>query len=270
MEGMYNGLFFGGLIAAVLFLILAIVLFFILDIPKVFGDLSGRTARKTIKEIQTKGYENKSKQSAILKKTDRIQARDVNKDTEMLSGRTKKAQKVAKSDNTELLFDNNEETTNVLEQNEATDVLTGNEAEQETDILSGNEATDVLIRNGVDEATDVLARNHVEDEATDILVGDSEDEATDVLTRNDASEETEILVGNDLGKGSVVIGDLEETAVLISMPSTTQNNNLVNPNKDDETIVLKSSMGSTKLMKQKQVEILYNIIVVHTNESLIE
>lgn len=40
------------LIAAVAFLVLAIVLFFVLRIPQVFGELTGRTARKAVQEMK--------------------------------------------------------------------------------------------------------------------------------------------------------------------------------------------------------------------------
>lgn len=40
------------LIAAAAFLVLAIVLFFVLRIPQVFGELTGRTARKAVQEMK--------------------------------------------------------------------------------------------------------------------------------------------------------------------------------------------------------------------------
>lgn len=39
-------------IAALVLLVLAVVLFFLLDIPKLYGDVSGRTARKAIEAIR--------------------------------------------------------------------------------------------------------------------------------------------------------------------------------------------------------------------------
>lgn len=39
-------------VAALVLLVLAVVLFFLLDIPKLYGDVSGRTARKAIEAIR--------------------------------------------------------------------------------------------------------------------------------------------------------------------------------------------------------------------------
>ena len=55
--GIYNILFIGGLIACIIFLIATVVLFFVLNIPKVFGVVSGRTEKKAIQEIRESGYE---------------------------------------------------------------------------------------------------------------------------------------------------------------------------------------------------------------------
>ena len=55
-------------IAALVLLVLAVVLFFLLDIPKLYGDVSGRTARKAIEAIrqQNEATDNKAyKPSAV-------------------------------------------------------------------------------------------------------------------------------------------------------------------------------------------------------------
>lgn len=48
----YRLIFYAGAIAAVVFFLAAVILFFVLKIPKVIGDLSGATARKAIKNIR--------------------------------------------------------------------------------------------------------------------------------------------------------------------------------------------------------------------------
>lgn len=49
---MYRYIFLGGLIASCIFFVITVVLFFVLRIPKVFSDLTGRTARKAIESIR--------------------------------------------------------------------------------------------------------------------------------------------------------------------------------------------------------------------------
>ena len=74
--GFYKILFYGGIICAIIFLILTIVLFFVLKIPAVFGNLSGSTQRKRIEEIRKSGYESVSKKKAIHDSTSKITVRE--------------------------------------------------------------------------------------------------------------------------------------------------------------------------------------------------
>ena len=48
----YRYLFLGSLLGCILFLVLAVVLFFVLQIPRVISDLTGRTAKKAIAHIR--------------------------------------------------------------------------------------------------------------------------------------------------------------------------------------------------------------------------
>lgn len=52
MTDIYNICFYGGLVLAILLLITSVVLFVVLKIPRVIGELSGRTARKGIEELK--------------------------------------------------------------------------------------------------------------------------------------------------------------------------------------------------------------------------
>ena len=76
---MYRYIFLGALIACGIFLVIAIVLFFTLKIPRVISDLTGRTARKAIENIrmQNERSGNKTYQSSTVnlkrgKLTDKI------------------------------------------------------------------------------------------------------------------------------------------------------------------------------------------------------
>ena len=58
MATVYNVMLYGGLALAIVFAIVAVVLFFVLKIPKAVGIATGSTARKKIDEIKEKGYES--------------------------------------------------------------------------------------------------------------------------------------------------------------------------------------------------------------------
>ena len=54
-ETICNVMLFGGIALAVVFAVIAVILFVKLDIPKVIGDLSGSTARKPDQRDPRKG-----------------------------------------------------------------------------------------------------------------------------------------------------------------------------------------------------------------------
>jgi len=75
----YRYIFLGGLIACGVFFAIAVILFFVLNIPKVISDLSGRTAKKAIENIRKQNEQSgdKSYQSSAVnlergKLTDKI------------------------------------------------------------------------------------------------------------------------------------------------------------------------------------------------------
>lgn len=61
----YRNIFLYCGIAALVFLAIAIILFFVLKIPQVFGELTGRTARKAVEEMASGGT------PTVKKKTDK-------------------------------------------------------------------------------------------------------------------------------------------------------------------------------------------------------
>lgn len=156
MAAFYNIMFYGGLTLAIIFAVIAIVLFFVLKIPKAVGEVTGSTAKKKIEEIREKGYESVqgagvSKKDAIKNHSTKISVRDVNssatKDT-LKKGRANYEKAVA-------------------------ELHSRNEA-------SGEEATDVLREDDFEEATDILREDDFEG-ATDVLREDDSD-VTDVLS----------------------------------------------------------------------------------------
>lgn len=246
METFYNIMLYGGLALAVIFAVIAIILFFALKIPKAVGDVTGRTARKKIEEIREKGYESvqgvgASKREAIKDHTSRISVRDIQTATsakQAEKGRENYEKAVAEiKRRSSKIPDAYEEGTAVLPEGEFAD-----DSESATDILlddTGSESATDILSYDVDgeSATDVL--RDIDEEATDVL-RETDEEATDVLRETDEAygeEETNVLTADDSEEATDVLRGGEEA----SQQS-------------------RQSSGSVRLIK--------NIVVVHTNESI--
>ena len=208
-ETICNIMLFGGIALAVVFAVVAVILFVKLDIPKVIGDLSGSTARKQIREIREKGYESvqgsgASKKDAIKSKdsTGKIEVRDIKRKTSRSEELEKKGNERYQKAVNEL---KKEQQSRMDEFERETDILQGpDDYEKETDILSADvdydEATDVLTpEDDADEETDVLTMEDDTEGATDVLTMEDDMEgATDVLTMEDDAEgATDILTAAD-------------------------------------------------------------------------
>lgn len=82
MATVYNVMLYGGLALAIIFAIVAVIIFIVMKIPAAIGIVTGSTARKKIDEIREKGYESvqgggASKSEAIKEHTSKISVRDV-------------------------------------------------------------------------------------------------------------------------------------------------------------------------------------------------
>ena len=237
MQNVYEICFYGGLVLAILLLIAAIVLFVVLKIPKVIGELSGSTAKKAMKEMQ----DGTAKPGSVAKKeqekyynmgSGKITAKETvsskeerknygNDSTELLDNKKKKEKKFEETDVPRPGI-NDYETPDDGE----TEILGADNADETTDIL--RDATSV----GDDGATDVLRNDEGDDGTTDVLRGDDEDDgdATDVLRGDeDDSDATDVLRADE---------DEEGTSVL-----------------------------TTGTLAAK-VKVVYNIVVVHSDESI--
>lgn len=245
MADIYSICFYGGLVLASLLLITSIVLFIVLKIPSVIGELTGRTAKKSMEEMKA----NNRGTSAVSKKE---QGKYYNQATGKI--------KVRQAKSAEDIKKNNDNTTTILGDSAVPDAKitagkpkeitkkmdavhgkTTDNDEKETDVLrDGEEATDVLRDD--EEVTDVLRDG---EEATDVL-RDSE-EATDVL--RDDEDETSVLSAE--AETSVLGTDDEaETSVL---------------SREDSTTVLTGMVSSGLSSK---VKVTYNVVVIHTDEQL--
>ena len=132
----------------------------------------------------------------------------------------------------------------------------------ETEVLGSgadDEATDVLrdTSAGDDGATDVLRNDEGDDGATDVLRNDEGDDgATDVL-RNDEGDDgaTDVLRGDD--------ADSDATDVLRADDDDSDATDVLRADDDEEG----TSVLTTGTLAKK-VKVIYNIVVVHSDESI--
>ena len=213
-ETICNVMLFGGIALAVVFAVIAVILFVKLDIPKVIGDLSGSTARKQIKEIREKGYESlqgsgASKKDAIKSKgsTSKIEVRDIKGKSASEEVSRKGNERYKKAvDELNKSRSHHHIRPEEADSEKATDILRPEEDyEKETDVLRSEEdyekETDVLRADDeYERETDILTSEDEADAATDVLSTDSDvtdvlstdDDATDVLTMDtEASDSIE-------------------------------------------------------------------------------
>lgn len=159
----YHNVFVYCAVASLIFLVIAVVLFFLLKIPKVFGEFTGRDAKRAIEEMMAENALSGSLTSLKLGEDGR---RRRGRTGSLATGRLRKNTIVRtgnlKMDSTESLIQNN--LTDQLVQNTVSGNLSENNNGQqdnfgsaETDVLDtfGSAETDVLDTFGSAE-TDVL------------------------------------------------------------------------------------------------------------------
>ena len=150
---MYRYIFLGALAACVVFFVIAVILFFVLRIPKVISDLSGRTERKAVENIRRqneqsgdKTYQSSAVNLARGKVTDKIsKSGRLIRRAETPFGTGTITEKIS----TQELVDTG--ATDVLGDSGATEVLSDAGA---TEVLGDAGATEVLSNAG---ATEVLS-----------------------------------------------------------------------------------------------------------------
>ncbi len=211
----YRILFYGGIACGIIFLILTIVLFFVLKIPAVFGNLSGSTQRKRIEEIRKTGYESVSKKKAIHDSTSRITVREA--ESKSADSGTLEEKKEAKKDNKpkykprpDVGFGNvnDDAETELLGYNEYKIGESGPKKEAPKANDYDAESTEILR-----EGDEMSSGGSLDDETTDVLRGNTGSLRSDDPVNNE--EETAIL-GSEAGSEELYDDDLEEdvTAVL--------------------------------------------------------
>ena len=278
-ETICNVMLFGGIALAVVFAVIAVILFVKLDIPKVIGDLSGSTARKQIKEIREKGYESlqgsgASKKDAIKSKgsTSKIEVRDIKgksaseevsrKGNERYKKAVDELNKSRSHHHTRPEEADSEKATDILRPEEdyekATDILRPEEDyEKETDILRPEEdyekETDVLrSEEDYEKETDVLRSEEDYEKETDVLRADDEYEReTDILTSEDEADAATDVLSTDSDATDVLSTDDDATDVLTM-----------------DTEVSDSSETDIQGEEAEKFPLLVDVVVVHTDESI--
>ena len=199
VEKVYEICFYGGLILAILLIIAAIILFIVLKIPRVFGELTGRSAKKGIQDI-------KNSSGTELNVAKKEQAKYYNQGTGKIKVRETVSEKTRK--------ENRDDTTDLLKKEGDNDNM------DETEVLGAgmyaekdSDATEVLGSGDPvdDDATDVLASDR-DDDATDVLTSDRDDDATDVLTSDIDNDATDVLreAADDDDQTTVLAGGMTD------------------------------------------------------------
>ena len=278
-ETICNVMLFGGIALAVVFAVIAVILFVKLDIPKVIGDLSGSTARKQIKEIREKGYESlqgsgASKKDAIKSKgsTSKIEVRDIKgksaseevsrKGNERYKKAVDELNKSRSHHHTRPEEADSEKATDILRPEEdyekETDILRPEEDyEKETDILRPEEdyekETDVLrSEEDYEKETDVLRSEEDYEKDTDVLRADDEYEReTDILTSEDEADAATDVLSTDSDATDVLSTDDDATDVLTM-----------------DTEASDSSETDIQGEEAEKFPLLVDVVVVHTDESI--
>ena len=161
-------MFYGGIAGAILFGVGAIILFFAFHIYAVIGELTGITAKRSIRKIQKEGYEGKSKVRAIRENTDKIVTKR-GRTTGRLQPKTKKQAVIEKQnvqDETTLLNQNVQDETTLLNQNR----------NDETVVLNQNRNPETTVLNQKEEETSVLQQPKIRFEVVEDVVVTHTDE----------------------------------------------------------------------------------------------
>ena len=273
-------------IAALLFLALAIFLFFYLHIPQVFNEYRGKSAQKAMEEMAAnssdsgrivsmdKKSKNKKKGTGQL-----VQRRHYTDNlTDDLSGRISQEfgeptgqmnlNMANSSENNGMMQEpaaNGSEATDVLDASmmsgaEATDVL-------EPSMMAGSEATDVLDQSMMSgsEATDILDPSMMQgSEATDVLepsmmAGSETTGALEPSMREDA-QATDVLTEAMLQEGGMAATDILDPSMIANPVQERQHGSTP---EQEGTMVLDPNMLQHS---NSTFEIERSIILIHTEK----
>lgn len=287
MATVFTIMAYGGMALAVICLVFAIILFVKWDIPKVFGDISGRTEKKTIEKIRKEGYEaNASKQTSIKASTDtgKIRVRQTNTDA-LIGGRNGASGKIAGRSNgtTEVNKNINRESAVTKEDvtNTVFHVYQSEEfnPEEETTVLNqaapNEEETTVLSQASEEEETSVLSQTP-EEEETSVLSQPPEEEETSVLSQPPEIEETSVLSQTPKEEETTVLNQTSEeegTTVLSNKTKDTGGEDM-HPSEESTTILAESNVAGVIQLPNEiftqpgTVAKVLDFIITHTDDEI--
>ena len=286
MATVYNVMLYGGLALAIIFAIVAVIIFIVMKIPAAIGIVTGSTARKKIDEIREKGYESvqgggASKSEAIKEHTSKISVRDVQAAPSARAAeqsRTNYEKAVAdverKRKQEEYLKEIREDATDVLHEDMQEMTAPPERDDDETDIIiaphpNKKAAVEALKERQNSRKAPKQIHSDIEadsESATDVLRGeDAEDDKTTDILRNvnvkqtaeavpsyeaaddDSESVTDVLRGDDSESATdVLMGDDSESATDV----------LRSDDADEATDVLReeSDEEATDVLREKSDE----------------
>ena len=279
MATVFTIMSYGGLALAVICLIIAVILFIKWNIPKVFGNVTGRTQRKTIERIRKEGYEaNATKQSAIKAagETGKITVRKTETDS-LQTGRTKKQSKNVAVGTPPIANPARRETAVTKENVTNTVFQVYQPGEVETTVLSdpaGGEETMVLNQSNSEEQTTVLNQSNSEEQTT-VLNQPNSEEQTTVLNQPETENQTAVLSQYTPEEGTTVLSRTSaEEGTTVLQTDEKQGGQNMHPSEASTTILTENQVdGVIQLPKETitppgTVAKVLDFVVTHTNEGI--
>ena len=279
MATVFTIMSYGGLALAVICLVIAVILFIKWNIPKVFGNVTGHTQRRTIERIRKEGYEaNATKQSAIKAagETGKITVRKTETDS-LQTGRTKKQSKNVTVGTPPIANPARRETAVTKENVTNTVFQVYQPGEVETTVLSdpaGGEETMVLNQSNSEEQTTVLNQPNSEEQTT-VLNQPNSEEQTTVLNQPETENQTAVLSQYTPEEGTTVLSRTsaeEETTVL--QADEKQGGQNMHPSEASTTILTENQVdGVIQLPKETitppgTVAKVLDFMITHTDEGI--
>ncbi len=260
MATVFTIMSYGGLVLAVICLIIAVILFIKWNIPKVFGNVTGHTQRRTIERIRKEGYEaNATKQSAIKAagETGKITVRKTETDS-LQTGRTKKQSKNVTVGTPPIANPARRETAVTKENVTNTVFQVYQPGEVETTVLSdpaGGEETMVLNQSNSEEQTTVLNQSNSEEQTT-VLNQPNSEEQTTVLNQPNSEEQTTVLNQPETENQTAVLSQYtpEEGTTVLSRTSAEEETTVLQADEKQGGQNMHPSEASTTILTENQVD----------------
>lgn len=260
MATVFTIMSYGGLALAVICLIIAVILFIKWNIPKVFGNVTGHTQRRTIERIRKEGYEaNATKQSAIKAagETGKITVRKTETDS-LQTGRTKKQPKNVTVGTPPIANPARRETAVTKENVTNTVFQVYQPGEVETTVLSnpaGGEETMVLNQSNSEEQTTVLNQSNSEEQTT-VLNQPNSEEQTTVLNQPNSEEQTTVLNQPETENQTAVLSQYtpEEGTTVLSRTSAEEETTVLQADEKQGGQNMHPSEASTTILTENQVD----------------